>query len=269
METPTGKDRKGVVMFLEFFGTALFVWGILCQNDAIAIPFSLFASVIIFGDITGGHFNPAVTLGVYTSLGNYGQNFLFCILIMLSQFAGGFAAIGLAWAGTIDIPNSAIGALAPTNPATGSADSSAESNDFKMFFPVMVNEVVCTFLFVSVILMVKGKYTAGERGGVNAAACVVATLMCVISGTNKLGASFNPAVSTGLTTYSVLRKDIPDGETNQWLYHYLWCYVLGPYIGGLIAGMYHLLAARWFEDEETEQREGFHDDQKEGLMSHE
>ena len=101
-----GHNRKMTVMFLEFMGTALFIWGLLLTGNPLSIPFSLFASVVIFGDITGGHFNPAVTLGVFTSRGDYGANFLFCILIMLAQFAGGFAAMGLAWMGSFDIPQS-------------------------------------------------------------------------------------------------------------------------------------------------------------------
>ena len=151
-----GHNRKMTVMFLEFMGTALFIWGLLLTNLALSIPFSLFACVVIFGDITGGHFNPAVTLGVFASRGDYGANFLFCILIMLAQFAGGFAAMGLAWMGSFDIPQSMMKELAPVNPVTGSADSGMAENDFKMYLSVMVNEVVCTFLFVSVILMVKG-----------------------------------------------------------------------------------------------------------------
>ena len=88
-----GHDRMFTVLLLEFIGTALFIWGIICTKTPVSIPFSLFASVVIFGDITGGHFNPAVTLGVFTSLGEYGKNFMFCILIMLAQFCGGMAAM--------------------------------------------------------------------------------------------------------------------------------------------------------------------------------
>ena len=118
-----GHDRMFTVLLLECIGTALFVWGIICTDTPVSIPFSLFASVVIFGDITGGHFNPAVTLGVFTSLGNYGKNFMFCILIMLAQFCGGMAAMGLAWMGTFDIWTSNIAFIAPTNPITGQADN--------------------------------------------------------------------------------------------------------------------------------------------------
>lgn len=47
-------------------GTALFIYGILINGaDNAGVALSLFASVIIFGGITGGHFNPAVSIGVY------------------------------------------------------------------------------------------------------------------------------------------------------------------------------------------------------------
>ncbi len=90
-----GHDRKLLVLSLEFFGTALFIFGILSTSLPISIPFSLLASIVLFGDITGGHYNPAVTIGVFTSLGNYGKNLGFCLLIILSQFLGGMAAIGI------------------------------------------------------------------------------------------------------------------------------------------------------------------------------
>ena len=68
---------------------------------------------------------------------------------------------------------------------TGESDNVDETKDeFQMYFAVLLNEIVCTFLFVSVILMVKGEHTAGDRKGVCAALCVVSTLLCVISGTN-------------------------------------------------------------------------------------
>ena len=68
-----------------------------------------------------------------------------------------------------------------------------------MDLQVLTNEIMCTFIFVSVILMVKGEHTAGDRKGIAAAICVVLTLMCCIAATNKFGACFNPAVAVSLT----------------------------------------------------------------------
>ena len=169
---------------------------------------------------------------------------------MFAQFCGGMAAMGLSWMGTFDIDKEHIAKIGPTNPMTTEMDNvNEEEDDFQMYFAVILNEIVCTFLFVSVILMVKGEHTAGDRKGLCAALCVVSTLLCVISGTNKLGAAFNPAVGVSVTTYSVLRID-NEGESNSYLYTYLWCYVLGPYIGGLCAGLFHLIHRGFHEPEE-------------------
>ena len=79
-----GHNRMMTVCLCEALGTCLFVWGIMNTNLCTTIPFSLLASVVIWGDITGGHFNPAVTVGVYISLGEISKNFLFMILIIMA-----------------------------------------------------------------------------------------------------------------------------------------------------------------------------------------
>ena len=181
------------------------------------------------------------------------------IMIMVFQILGGLAAIFVTWAGTFDdgfaegnettnpkLP-ALVPALLPVVP-TG-YDSNA------LMLQAFINEIVCTFLFISVILMVKGKYTAGDRKGVSAAICVVATLLCVISGTNKLGACFNPAVGVSLTVNQLIRI-----STDSKYYEYVWVYTLGPYIGGLLAGFFHLIHKKFHEPDDAghvlpEQRE--------------
>ena len=65
METKLGHKRKFVVTLYEGIGTALFTYCILVSTaDALAAAFALFSMILIFGSVTGGHFNPAVTLGV-------------------------------------------------------------------------------------------------------------------------------------------------------------------------------------------------------------
>ena len=272
-----GHKRMPLEFALEFFGTMLFVFGILSTNLAISIPFSLLASVVIFGDVTGGHFNPAVTIGVFTSLGNYGSNFLFMILIIIAQCLGGLAAIGAAWLGgftdsglaydTVDGKfNPSAKILAPFNPIQGTPDqygvTEPGSLDFTMDLQVCINEVVCSFMFISVILMVKGKHTAGDRKGIGAAMCVVLTLLCVIAGTNKFGACFNPAVGIALTSSQILYNG-----SQHYLYHYLYAYTLGPALGGLFAGLFHHIHAPAHEPVE-ENREFSHEQKETFLNNH-
>lgn len=102
METDKGHERMWTVCALEFMGTAMFIFGIMSQNLVLAIPFCLMAPVVIFGDITGGHFNPAVTLGVFITMGDFAKNIVFMIMIMVSQCLGGMLAIGLTRLGQID-----------------------------------------------------------------------------------------------------------------------------------------------------------------------
>lgn len=129
METQ-GHDRKLVVCFCEMLGTALFIFGILQTNLPLTIPFSLLASVILWGNITGGHFNPAVTLGVYTTLGEYRKNFSMMILLIFSQLLGGLLAIVMNWLGSFGKPDAMVGLLAPINPITGKIDNAPTEEGF-------------------------------------------------------------------------------------------------------------------------------------------
>ena len=65
METVKGHDRKLIVALYEMIGTCMFTTMILISKaNAEAAALGLFTQIIIFGDVTGGHFNPGVTLGV-------------------------------------------------------------------------------------------------------------------------------------------------------------------------------------------------------------
>ena len=59
----------------------------------LAGPLALFAIINIFGSVSGGHFNPAVTLGVYVREALWVENFFFMIFIIASQISG--ALVGM------------------------------------------------------------------------------------------------------------------------------------------------------------------------------
>ena len=66
-------------------------------SPGLAAPLALFASASIFGTVSGGHFNPAVTIGVYIREGNYIKNLPFCIGIIASQIAGALTGMLLSY----------------------------------------------------------------------------------------------------------------------------------------------------------------------------
>ena len=103
MEVDHGHERKFIVCFYEFIGTLLFMYMVLVAQASksayagIVAPLALFALVNIFGSISGGHFNPAVTLGVYIRERKYAKNFKLMLSIIVSQVAGALAGMLLAY----------------------------------------------------------------------------------------------------------------------------------------------------------------------------
>jgi len=77
---------------VEFFGTFLFLGVIVATGQPFLIALALLLVILVGGGISGGHFNPAVSVMFYAKgglsmmdLGSY----------IIGQVAGGLAALGL------------------------------------------------------------------------------------------------------------------------------------------------------------------------------
>lgn len=101
MEVPQGKLHKTIVYIYEAIGTGFLLYSIILSSDSpyakFGISFTIFALVLIGGPITGGHYNPAVTIGVFISNKHWKEDWGFALCIMLSQFFGGIWGTCLAW----------------------------------------------------------------------------------------------------------------------------------------------------------------------------
>jgi aquaporin Z len=75
MEVKGGKQNFGYVLVFEAIGTANLLYAINTSADdngglsKWAIGLTIFGNICMFGEVSGGHFNPAVTLGVLIAEG--------------------------------------------------------------------------------------------------------------------------------------------------------------------------------------------------------
>ena len=76
----------------EFFGTVFFVYVILATGNWLAIGAALAIAVLIGGPISGGSYNPAVTV-MMVAAGKFPKNEL--VPYILAEVAGGLAALEL------------------------------------------------------------------------------------------------------------------------------------------------------------------------------
>jgi len=103
------------------------------------------------------------------------------------------------------------------------------SEDWQTFF----TQFMCTFIFVAVILMVKGQHTSPSKDGALLGLTVVLVLFGLINVAAHHAASFNPAVTLALTVFQSSLLE----NTGGYLTHYFYAYFIGPLLGGSLAGL--------------------------------
>ena len=208
--------RKYVAEFIGTFALVLFGTGAVViagsgdtPNSALGIglAFGLTVTVMAYavGGISGGHFNPAVTLGMVINKRIESKDAIFYII---AQFLGSLVA------------SAVLGVF--TN-GLGLASDSYGQTDFGSSVGLAIfTEILTTCLFVFVILMVTSKkYGVGNFAPL---AIGVTLSLLIVLALNITGASLNPARSFGPAIFA-------GGSA---LTHY-WVYLVSPLIGAAIA----------------------------------
>jgi aquaporin Z len=171
---------------------------------ALAFGLALVAGLYAFGEVSGGHFNPAVSLAMYLDKRMSGAHLAG---YWISQFLGGILAALLLLIATSQ-DDVAATATVPGDDGSGTA---------------FVMELALTAIFVAVILQAS---TSG-RFGSSALVAIPLTLVAVhLAGIPFSGASVNPARTFG-----------PDLIGNEW--DGVWLYFLGPLLGAVLAFAVH------------------------------
>lgn len=191
--------------------------GIGLLGVSLAFGLTVLTGVYAFGHISGGHFNPAVSLGLWAG-GRFPARELLPyivaqvagaivaggILLMIARGATGFALDGSAGS----FASNGYGALSPGGYAVSAA---------------FLCEVVMTAFFLIVIMgATHGKAPAGFAG---IAIGLALTLIHLIS-IPVTNTSVNPARSTGVALFA------GSGAVSQ-----LWLFWLAPFLGAALGGI--------------------------------
>jgi len=195
--------------------------GIGLLGVSLAFGLTVVTGAYAFGPISGGHFNPAVSVGLVV-----GKRFPLAELpgYIVAQVLGAVAAAGVLYlivsgkagfAGTGGFASNGYGANSP--------------GGFNLM-AVLLTEVVMTAVFLLVILGATAKKAAGGFGGLAIGLCLTLIHLVSIPVSNT---SVNPARSTGPALFA------QTGALSE-----LWAFWLAPIAGAILGALvYNLLLA--------------------------
>jgi aquaporin Z len=189
---------------------------------AFAFGLTVLTMAYAVGHISGGHFNPAVTVGLW-SAGRCDTKSV--VPYIVAQVVGAIAAAAVLWLIASGKPGWVPGGFA----SNGYGDLSPG----KYGLPAcLVTEVLMTFFFLFIIIGTTSKGAASGFAGIPIGLALTLIHLVSIPVTNT---SVNPARSTGPALFA-------GGEyVSQ-----LWLFWLAPLAGAIIAG----LLARWMYEPE-------------------
>ena len=211
----------------EFFGTFWLVFGgcgaavlsaaypelgIGFLGVAFAFGLTVLTMAYAVGHISGGHFNPAVTLGLW-SAGRCANKHV--LPYILAQVAGAIVGAGVLYLVASGKPDWVPGGFA----SNGYGDLSPNKFALNSAF---LTEFLATFFFLFIIIGTTSKGAASGFAGIPIGFALVLIHLISIPVTNT---SVNPARSTGPALFA-------GGEyVGQ-----LWLFWLAPILGAVVAG---------------------------------
>jgi aquaporin Z len=187
--------------------------GIGLAGVSLAFGLTVLTGAYAFGPVSGGHFNPAVTVGLWAG-GRFPARHIVPYIVV--QVCGAIAAAGVLYL------------IASGKPGFDLAGGFA-SNGYGEHSPggyslgaSLITELVMTFMFVLIIL--GATHTRAPVGFAGLAIGLALTLIHLIS-IPVTNTSVNPARSTGPALF-----------VGGWAVAQLWLFWLAPLAGGVLAG---------------------------------
>ena len=222
----------------EFFGTFWLVFGgcgaaVLAAGfpnlgiGFLGVSFAFGLTVLTMayavGHISGGHFNPAVTLGLWAA-GRCANKHV--VPYIIAQVIGAIVAAAALWVIASGKPDWVPGGFA----SNGYGDLSPGKYGLGA---CLLTEILATFFFLFIIIGTTSKGAATGFAGIPIGLALTLIHLVTIPVTNT---SVNPARSTGPALFA------GGGYIGQ-----LWLFWLAPIVGAVIAG----LLTRWMYEQEA------------------
>ena len=184
----------------EFIGTFFLVLTVGLVGNPLAIGAALMVMIYAGGHISGGHYNPAVTLAVFIRKRISASD---ALIYVGSQLAGALIA-GLVVSVFIEIPDKGEQSLNITK--------------------ALLGEFLGTFALAYVVLNVAT--AKANEGNSYFGLAIGFTVFAMASALGQFsGGAFNPAVAVGAIVMNVFK------------FGYIWIYIVGCFLGAAVAAL--------------------------------
>ncbi|KQR16857.1 aquaporin [Cellulomonas sp. Leaf334] len=243
-------------LVLVGLGIALYTGLSQLNGLAVALGFGLavLAAIIAVGHVSGGHFNPAVTLGAAIGGRTAWKDVL---PYWLAQLVGGILAAAILF---ITIPSTLPSLIAQgqegasartffTSVANGFGEHSPLATlsqgqvEFSLVTALLV-EIVAAAVFVGIILGATDRRSANVQAPFAIGLALAVLILVAMPVTN---ASLNPARSSAAAIFS-----------EGWALSQLWLFWVAPLVGAALAGLiYRAFAAEPAEDNLLEEDDAY------------
>lgn len=206
--------------------------GIGVLGVAIAFGLTIVSGAYAFANISGAHFNPAVSFGLFAAKKFPGSELLPYIIAqnLGAILAGGFLLLIASGTESFSID------YADSNPLATNGFGSHSPNDYNLL-TCFLTEVVMTFMFLFTILGVTSRGIS--KGFAPLGIGFTLTLIHLIS-IPITNTSVNPARSTGVALFAGTE-----------LIGQLWLFWLAPILGGVLAGLFYNRIYEELDEEEA------------------
>tara|TARA_R110002012_G_scaffold321809_1_gene551546 strand:+ start:49539 stop:50228 length:690 start_codon:yes stop_codon:yes gene_type:complete len=188
--------------------------GIGFAGVAAAFGLTVLTGAYALGHISGAHFNPAVSIGLWMG-GRFDGKELPGYII--AQVLGGIAGAGILYLIASGHSNFS---LADGFAANGFGEHSPMGYDMTS---ALITEIVMTFMFLIIILGATHKNATPAFGGIAIGLALTLIHLISIPVTNT---SVNPARSTSQALF-----------VGDWAIDQLWLFWIAPIVGAILAGL--------------------------------